>query len=248
MTKAEIKKMEQEQSALRVSRMNFVEAIGHYWRDVDAAEVYLKTKGEKLTLEEKERLFHRYEALNDYKVEYEKGTANSRMWSAIHCIVNSCGDRAYDISKELNVSLDRDDAFIDEIIWDTDNLKCILKQLRKFGFKRLFYLDNSTAAMRVISDLVMFGATFEGQVVNVKFDNCGVIVNIENVDLEDKLLTDSDMEYIEEELKKLGEDIKWSFDSEKYLIKIYKHFSTKYDYCDIKKAVDLIKHNIIASM
>ena len=194
MTKKEMKELEAAQNATRFNRYKLVNELESFWRDVHAAEVYLKTKGEKVTKEEKERLFRQYESLNEYNYEYDKSDVkNYRIWDAFRCIVNSSGDKAYEVSKELNISLGRDDAFYDEIIWDTNHLICMLRELKKYGFKRLFYTDNSTAAMRSISDMVMLGATVEGQVVNLKYNHYGVIINIENVNLEEKLMEDAEI-------------------------------------------------------
>ena len=249
MTKKEMKELEAAQNVMRSNRYKFVNELNSFWRDVHAAEVYLKTKGEKVTKEEKERLFRQYESLNEYNYEYDKSDVeNYRIWDAFRCIVNSSGDKAYEVSKELNISLDRDDAFYDEIIWDTNHLTCILRELRKYGFKRLFYIDNSTAAMRNISDMIMLGATIEGQVVNLKYNNYGIIINIENVNLEEKFMEDSDIEYIVDTLSTLGKSIKWDFECKDVINKIYKKFSTKYDFIDINNQVELIKHNLIKSM
>ena len=55
MTKKEMKELEAAQNAMRTKRYKFVNELESFWRDVHAAEVYLKTKGEKVTKEEKER-------------------------------------------------------------------------------------------------------------------------------------------------------------------------------------------------
>ena len=206
------KEREELERSLRSKRREFIEAVEGFWRDVENAEDYLKTKGEKVSEEERERLFRRYSALNEYKLNYDDDSKDGRMWSIIRFIVHGT-KRNYgrgEVDKYLTIKLEEDDLYLNDIIWNIDELRLLFKEAKKYGFKRIFYMNNSSGAMETIGQALELGMVIDGNTYDVEFDRFGLIFNIENVNLEEEELED---EAVREDIRKnyevLGDQVKY---------------------------------------
>lgn len=214
LTKKELEAIKNEKRNLR---REFAQAINEYWNNVEAAETYLKLKGLKLEDAEREEIFHRNEILKDYKLRYEDNKEDDRMWTAIRTIVNNYNNKhnysreAFD--KYFTIKLEEDDLVTDEIIWNISQLKTLIKEAQKYGYERIFYMNNGSGAMEVVGEFLELGGVIEGSVYNVEHERFGLIININNIILDEEFyIEDLDaFTDISEELDKLGESIKYEY-------------------------------------
>lgn len=209
------KQREQLEADLRYKRRKFVEAVRGYWKDCEAAKRYLQTKGEKLTDKEEERLFRKYDELKDYKRTYKDDEEVAHVWSIIRTIVDTVeSSHRYNDERDkyLTTKLDKDDLLVDDILWGVEDTRFLLKEARKYGFKRIFYTDNSTAAMRGLGTLIEFGAKVEGSLYNSNYDRFGLILNIEDVKFDRGLIEDPVVvEDIKKQLRTLEDGVKYEY-------------------------------------
>lgn len=188
-------KVDTVQIEKRSLRDDFLKAIDSWRADVSATVRYYKSHDmyDKLTSnwlarDEENELMKRYGALADLDPE------RNHIWDVVNWMVSSkkfnslyYGRR----EKKLSVPANDDDLVIEDIIWDEDEIDLILEMMNKYGYKRIQYLDSSTAVMRSLSDFVAKGCTVVGsnQLMRRSFsdedwevDKKGVIVQVpENV-------------------------------------------------------------------
>lgn len=188
-------KVDTVQIEKRSLRDDFLKAIDSWRADVSATvryykshDMYDKLKSNWLARDEENELMKRYGALADLDPERE------HIWDVVNWMVSSkkfnslyYGRR----EKKLSVPANDDDLVIEDIIWDENEIDLILEMMNKYGYKRIQYLDSSTAVMRSLSDFVAKGCTVVGsnQLMRRSFsdedwevDKKGVIVQVpENV-------------------------------------------------------------------
>ncbi|GEM_PF-7005933 len=188
-------KVDTVQIEKRSLRDDFLKAIDSWRADVSATvryykshDMYDKLNSNWLARDEENELMKRYGALADLDPERE------HIWDVVNWMVSSkkfnslyYGRR----EKKLSVPANDDDLVIEDIIWDEDEIDLILEMMNKYGYKRIQYLDSSTAVMRSLSDFVAKGCTVVGsnQLMRRSFsdedwevDKKGVIVQVpENV-------------------------------------------------------------------
>lgn len=248
LTKKELEAIQKEKEN---ARYYFIQAIQDYWKDKDAAERYYKTKGEIMPEEEVERLFRRYEVLNNYNIKYNKEDKNYRMWDAIRCMVRdyeSKHDYRNPLDKHFTVKADKNDLIVDDIIWDIDQLQTLISEALKYGYERIFYMNNSSGAMETLGQLVELGGVLEGTVYNVEYDRFGLIFNIKNINLEDadKLIEDElVIEDMKKELGYLEDRITYNMYSRDVVAKLVLKYSKQFGLVKTYKTVTEIKNNLI---
>ena len=216
LTKKELEAIKNEKRNLR---SEFANAINEYWENVAAAEKYLKLKGQKLEDAEREEIFYRNEILKDYKLKYEDKKEDDRMWTTIRILVNNYNNKygrystrdAFD--KYFTIKLDKDDLVTDEIIWNLSQLKTLIREAQKYGYERIFYMNNGSGAMEVIGEFLELGAVIEGNVYDVQYSKFGLIININNIILEEDFYIEDPaaLADINDELTRLGEQVKYDF-------------------------------------
>ena len=235
------KELEAIQSEKRKLRYEFQRAVRTFWEERSAAETYFKTKGERLPEGEEERLFRRHEILNDYKLSYDNNSPESRMWSTIRIIVNNDRTnrdyRGKEVDEYFSTRMEEDDIIINDIVWDENEIKLILSQLLKFGYKRIFYKDHSTAVMRTVVGLINFGAKIEDTFFISQYGDVGLIFNIENVKLEEEEIED---ELVINDIKNIIdsiEGVEYSWGYETALGKVISKYRKQYKWTQLEKLV-----------
>lgn len=214
LTKAELKALEERQEELRRERRQFIEDIESFWRDQSAAERYLKIKGEKLSDEEREELLHQYESLKDLKVKYNDGDEDERIWCLIREMVNGYKSawKSSDPDKYLTIKLDKDDLLLSDnySIWDFTQLKMTIRVAKRYGYKNIFFMSNSTQAAPILGQAIAVGGKVVGSTYNVEYERFGIIVNIEEADVEYSLIEDEVVvNDIRKQLEALGDEVKY---------------------------------------
>lgn len=225
-------------------RLNFVTAVENYRKDCLAAKNYLGTKGESVSNEEYDRLFGRYEALKDYQRVYDKDDPDYHMWNIISIIVNSYKNNKLD--EYLTIGLDKNDLLVTDILWGLADVLLLIREAQKYGYKRIFYMDNSTAAMDSLGQFIELGAKIEKPVLNTRFNKFGVIVNIEKAIYsigyieEEKVLDE-----IENKLKALGDKIKYDHCTEDIKNNILQKYSDTYGILKIWNTYERSKNELL---
>lgn len=215
LTKKELKEIEERDNQLRYERRRFIDDVKSFWNDLEAAERYLKIKGEKLTNEEELEILHRYENLKGLKLaqQYNKEDADDYIWSFIRNMVFSeqGNYRGEPVDKYLTIKLGKDDLLVSEdyTIWSFSQMKMTVREAKRFGYKNLFIMSNSTLAMQYIGQLVELGGKVTGTTYNTEYDRFGVIINIEEASIEEKEVEDYIVEDIRKELEYLGDNVKY---------------------------------------
>lgn len=223
------KQKEQLENEIRCERAAFVGSIKDYWKDCEAAERYLKTKGEYLTEDERERLLSKYNNLKQYKASYDKDSNESGMWTAIRIIVSSYKTARNEPDRDLSESLSKDDLLIDDTLWGIDDIRLVIKLGLRYGYRRAFITDNSTMAMSEISKFIELGGKVEKTFYNSSSDRYGLIINIENCKYEQELIQDECIiEKIRHDLVYLGENIKCNFCTDTLKRNIMREYSPTY--------------------
>lgn len=253
LTKAQLKEMEERQEELRGKRRNFVEAVKGYWKDIEAAESYLKTKGERLEFEEKERLFRRYDALAEYNLEYnDKDSADYRMWCIIRYIVkgniNYTNYRGEEIDKYFTIKMEKDDLLVDDIIWNINELKLLIKEARKYGFKNIFYTNNSSGAMEVIGEAISLGGKITNTLYNTADSRFGLIINIEDCILDEKIEDEKLVEEIKAQFQVLGDRVKYEMYTRDIVSKILIKYNRIYNLVPLYELVEKIRKELIVEV
>lgn len=171
-TKKELQAKEEAQNKLRRERKQFISDIHDYWDDCAATVRYYKSHdmADKLDYygsigdEEATELLHKKESLKDIKLsnQYDDNDPERRVWDFIHSMIETdteCWEGEY-----LAMRLDADDFWINDILWDPEQIDLYCKYLKKFGYKRLVYTDSSTAAMRSIVEFTRHNMKIVGVV------------------------------------------------------------------------------------
>ncbi len=206
LTKAQLKEIEEREEELRGKRRELVIAINNFWEDNSAASRYLSNRGEKLTEEEEEKNLRRYEALNDYKLNYDREDPEYSTWGTLRDIVIVEGKKAnYDKTERycLSIKILEDDFYMEDSNWNTNEIKLTIKLLRKYGYKRILYGNESTLGVPNLAWFIQYGAKVEGSFYNANSQRNGLILNIEECNIEG-----SDEKYLEEAKRRIKEYIK----------------------------------------
>lgn len=232
MTKKQKEKLEEE---LRYKRYQFAREVTEYWKDIRAAKQYLGTKSERLSDKEEERLLRRYETLNDYERSYDDDSSEARTWSVIRSIVDSTIKTTFkEPDRYYTIRLDKDDLIISDIIWGIDDVRLIIREAQKYGFKRIFYMDNSTAVMESVSEFIELGGKIEKTVYNTDYNKFGLIINIENAKHEIEYVDDNRLvESIRSRAKKLIENKARNYDIIEDEKAVLREFGSLYNVTDI---------------
>ena len=186
LTKAQLKEIEEREREVRRTRRDLVNAVESFWADNEAAKRYLENKGEKFTEEEQESNLRRYEALKDYKFTYDKEDPEYNTWSTIRDIVN-VERRKSAYSKEnykLSIKVLEDDYYMDDSNWNPSEIRLTIKLLRKYGYKRVLYGNESTLGVPNLAWFIQYGAKVEGSFYNTDNQRNGIILNIEECNIE----------------------------------------------------------------
>ena len=229
-------------------RFDFVHAVEDYRNDCQAAKEYLSTKGEYVSDEEYDRLFGRYEALKDYQRKYDKDSSECHMWNIIDIIVNNYKNGTVNDkeSQYLTTNLGKDDLLVKDILWGLADVILLIQEAHKYGYKRIFYMDNSTAAMDVIGQFIELGAKIEKSVLNTRFNMFGIIINIEEAIYSIGYIEDEEViNEIEDKLKSLGDNIQYSYREEDVRSGIIKKYSDTYGILKIWNTYERSKNKLI---
>lgn len=175
MTKKQMQEEARIKMIKRQDRQGFINSIRSYWKDCEATKRYyeinnmddkFESKYSK-TLKEEEtmRLFNNYENLRDYakyftNLDTEK--EDPRFWAVTRTIVKNGDIDDYYFIKDFNPTYD---LVIDDIIWNEEEIKLIIELARNFGYERILFLDNSTAALRTIAGFVKNGCKVSDKIV-----------------------------------------------------------------------------------
>lgn len=201
LTKAQLKEMEEKQNELRRLRRDTISSIENFDKDMAATIRYYKINnmtdklayGDKLTVDEKLTLMRRYKELKFLKpyeqyTQEDKDKAYDRDWSFVRLMMASDEERnCWGNNRRLETSLQVDDLWNDDIIWNTEQLKRYLKLAQRFGYKRIFYTNSSSGALSNITDFINFGAKVIGTCNKKGYnEKAGLILDITEVNLEEK--------------------------------------------------------------
>ena len=166
------------------------------------------------------------------------------MWNIISIIVNSYKNNKLD--EYLTIGLDKDDLLVTDILWGLADVLLLIREAQKYGHKRIFYMDNSTAAMDSLGQFIELGAKIEKSVLNTRFNKFGVIVNIEKAIYsigyieEEKVLDE-----IENKLKALGDKIKYDHCTEDIKNDILQKYSDTYGILKIWNTYERSKNELL---
>lgn len=161
MTKKEKELLLKEKQEKASLRRNMIDSLESYWKDVAATlrvakinnETDKLTYGNDLTKEEKDRLFNRYELLTDL---------NDNQIKILRTLVHNDRDR-YE-SRKAKETLPSDAVWIDDIIWNEQELDDYLELFKRIGIEKIYYTNASTGALEVITwltnrDIKIIGVT-----------------------------------------------------------------------------------------
>ena len=163
------------ENKIRYERRDFLRAIDNYYEDIRATARYYKINemNDKLGYsgglidEEAEKIFNRFNEFKDVlKFKYDKDDPERRNWDIIHWMRNSNRDDMLDDRQNERFSVDflEDDLYINDIIWDEDEVDNLLKLMKRFGYKRIFFLSNSSGVMENIYFFLKKGCMIKSEV------------------------------------------------------------------------------------
>lgn len=199
MNKKELnKEMMEELKEKRTLRREVIQAITDYRADKEATIRYYKLHGmseklesnNRLTLEEERALLRNYKVLDfikpyrDYTEEEEK-RGDDRVYDFIRQMIIT--NQEYNgESRRLEKIIQADAIWLDEIIWNTDQVKLYLTLARRFGYNQIYYTNTSSGALSNITDMVSLGAKVVGTCNKVgDREKAGLILDISETKVEE---------------------------------------------------------------
>lgn len=199
MNKKELnKEMMEELKEKRALRREVIQAINDYRADKEATIRYYKLhdmtekleSNNRLTLEEERALLRNYKVLDfikpyrDYTEEEEK-RGDDRAYDFIRQMIVT--NQEYNGgSRGLENIIQADAIWLDEIIWDTNQIKLYLTLARRFGYNQIYYTNTSSGALKNITDLVSLGAKVVGTCNKTgDREKAGLILDISEVKVEE---------------------------------------------------------------
>lgn len=195
LTKTQIKEMEKLQQEKRDMREKVVQSVKDYERDVQATKRYYVineehdklTYGGDLKTEERERLLRRYDCLDflrigDNYTQEEKDNGEDRNWSFVREMYNSFDElHNYGNDRRLDFYMDKDDLWLNNIIWSTAQIKQYIRLALKYGYKRILYTNSSSGALGNITDFIDCGAKVVGTLGRKGYNKEGIILDITEI-------------------------------------------------------------------
>lgn len=199
MNKKELnKEMMEELEEKRALRRKVIQAIYDYRADKEATIRYYKLhdmsekleSNNRLTLGEERALLRNYKVLDfikpirDYTEEEEK-RGDDRVYDFIRQMIIT--NQEYNgESRRLEKIIQADAIWLDEIIWNTDQVKLYLTLARRFGYNQIYYTNTSSGALSNITDMVSLGAKVVGTCNKVgDREKAGLILDISETKVEE---------------------------------------------------------------
>ena len=242
------KAMIEKQKERRNLRREMVDAVKRFRSDVDAAKRYLSTKGEKLTEDEEQRMFERYEVLKGYKLRYDREDRLSSTWNILSNIVdNKRGYNDEPSDKYFTEKLGEDDLRTNCTLWGSDDVELLIKEARKYGYTRLFIDDNSTLSMNTVALILELGGKIEKPFYNTDTDEFGLIINIEEAKPLDSYYIENEevTKDMTEQIESLGDSAYRYFGRQQVKCNLLEKYSKEYGiiktYHTLEKVIDDVR-------
>lgn len=199
MSKKELnKKLMEELEEKRALRRKVIQAIYDYRADKEATIRYYKLhdmsekleSNNRLTLGEERALLRNYKVLDFIKpirdyTEEEEERGDDRVYDFIRQMLLT--NQEYNgESRRLEKIIQADAIWLDEIIWNTDQVKLYLTLARRFGYNQIYYTNTSSGALSNITDMVSLGAKVVGTCNKVgDREKAGLILDISETKVEE---------------------------------------------------------------
>lgn len=203
LTKKQIREIEEKEKTILTERRLFVESIRSYWEDVNATTRYYKINKMKDKLnyygnindnEELQNLINRYDILKDLGIKstYDDEDPEYHTWSIIRFITNT-EDHKKGFNKviyngaKFETEIERDDIYVEDILWGEKDVDLLIKYMKKFGYKRIQYFCHSSGVNEDLYYFVSKGCKITGTNAvlrkpwhdeEYKVDKTGLIIEI----------------------------------------------------------------------
>lgn len=198
-TKKEMKELEAKKNEQKLvaysERNNMLNAVESFWEDTRATARYYKINdmsdkldySDNLIDEEVEKCLRRYDNLDFLPINSESEEDKNKersIWAIVKLLVNS-RRIDYEYSK-YEVNINTNDILVNDIIWNDDEINIIVDMMKKYGYERIHFFDNSTAAVRNIASLIDSGLIVTGTNTKLSlgfggtyvFDKKGIILSL----------------------------------------------------------------------
>ena len=178
LTKKEMEAIKEEERRLRSKRLNMMNQLESYWKDVEATIRVAKLNNDEETLkygklvEEK-----RIQLLNNY--ESIKDLSDAEIQAVRMMICNNNSRHEYDTKKWCNMKeyLPEDAVWMNDIIWREEDLIKQVELFRSVGIKNIYYTDKSTACLQAMVWFTRLNCKIVGT-TNISEYNEGLIIEL----------------------------------------------------------------------
>lgn len=179
LTKKELEAIENERKEMRHKRLEMIRSLESFWKDVDATIRVAKLNDNKeilgyddrLVKSEEEKLWNNYENL--------KGLTKIQT-QALRILVCNKNEREQFFRDKyciMKVQLPEDAVWIRDVIWKEEDLIEMVNFYKSLGITKMYYTDDSTAALPVIVWLTRLNCKIIGT-TNILEYNEGLIIEL----------------------------------------------------------------------
>lgn len=193
MTKKEQKQIEAAKAndlyAKRTARKQFINEMIEFQNDVDAIRRVKRINGSDMTTKDIEDAMNRYPMLkeNGYyfgRIDDDNDIEHSTM-DVFYSMrkSKSMSQCSYNVPSydHLQFGLDENDLLVENLHGDKMETLNYLYFMKKFGYDRMVFVDNSTSSLESLTIIIEMGGKIVG--TNPKASRGGLIIDIENMDV-----------------------------------------------------------------